>query len=203
VIIALEGPSYAGKTTALRHLRTTGLVADALILECYVRSIPRPEDIPRPATESADEQLTAFDTFMAVEERRVLQAAAHQGPVILDRSVDTLLAHASALDRMYSFDVFRQLRERLDRLPHLRPDHTLYLDVSAETLALRRKAAGHTATEPEYFLHDPRFLGHTRSYFCMRACPPVAAEVAVMPGDGSAQETAAVVQSLITHWTSR
>jgi dTMP kinase len=178
-------------------------VADALVLECYVRSIPRPEDIPRPATESAAEQLAAFDTFMAIEEGRVLQAAAHQGPVILDRSVDTLLAHAYALDRMYSFNVFRQVRERLDRLPHLRPDHTLYLDVSDETLALRRKAAGHAAVEPEYFLHDPRFLGHTQSYFRAAACPPVTAEVTVVSGDGSAQETAAAVQSLIRHWTSR
>lgn len=203
MIIALEGPSYAGKTTALRHLRQVPVMAGAVFFNCYVKSIARREDIPRPSTASAVEQLAAFETFMAIEETRIQQRAEQPGVVVLDRSVDTLLAHAYALDEMFGFGVHDEARERLERLPYLRPDHTLYLDVSPEVLALRRKEAGHTDLEPDYFLHDPAFLVHARHYFCGPARTPLATEVTVVPGDGGRQETAGVVQALITFWASR
>ncbi|MFF2191704.1 hypothetical protein [Streptomyces sp. NPDC058157] len=203
MIIALEGPSYAGKTTALRHLRTLPSMADVLIMDCYVKMIPRIEDIPRPSTESAAEQLAAFEAFMALEAQRVQAVVDHDGPVILDRSVDTLLAHAHAMDVIYGFGVHDRARALLGDLPHLAPDHTLYLDVPLETLALRRKAAGHTETEPDYFLHDPEFLTHARSYFCAGAHHPVTSETVTVPGDGCRRDTATVVQTLITHWMGR
>ncbi|WP_030911033.1 dTMP kinase [Streptomyces sp. NRRL F-5126] len=202
MIIAVEGPSYAGKTTALRRLREAPYMREAVFADCYVKSIPRAEDIPRPATTSAAEQLAAFDTFMSIEADRTRHLVSHQGPVILDRSVDTLLAHAYALDEMYGFGVHDVARVRVAGLPHLRPDHTLYLDAPADVLASRRKAAGHQAVEPDYFLHDSAFLGHTRDYFCRPARTPIAAEVTIVPSDGSREENAALVQALVGLWVA-
>lgn len=200
-IIALEGPSYAGKSTAIRHLRTRGIEERALISDCYVQHIARRADIPPARTASAAEQLAAFETFMRIEGMRVRQAGVSAKPVVLlDRSVDTLLAHAHALDALFGYDVHHRLRDRLQELPFLRPHHTLYLDVPAEVLSLRRKAAGHTAAESEYFLHEPAFLAHAREHFVSAAPPPVSQEVTVMPADADPEAVAHAVEALVTYW---
>ncbi len=143
LIIALEGPSYAGKSTAIRHLRQTALGSRAFVSDCYVEHIAHRADIPPARTDSAAAQLAAFERFMEIEATRVAEAAASGRQfVILDRSVDTLLAHAYALDTLFGYGVHHQLRDFLKTLSFLRPDHTLYLDVPAETLHLRRKTAG-------------------------------------------------------------
>lgn len=201
-IIALEGPSYAGKSTAIRHLRTRGIEEWAFVSDCYVQHIARRTDIPPARTASAAEQLAAFETFMGIEGARVRQALARTKPVVLlDRSVDTLLAHAHALDALFGYDIHHRLRDRLQELPFLRPHHTLYLDVPAEELALRRKAAGHTAAESEYFLHEPAFLSHTRDYFVSAAQPLVSREVTVIPADAGPDAVAHAVEALVTYWT--
>ncbi|MGY9066821.1 dTMP kinase [Streptomyces sp. SUK 48] len=200
-IIALEGPSYAGKSTAIRHLCTRSIQERAFVSDCYVQHIARRTDIPPAHTASAAEQLAAFETFMGIEGARVRQALASSKPVVLlDRSVDTLLAHAHALDALFGYDIHHRLRDRLQELPFLRPHHTLYLDVPAEELALRRKAAGHTAAESEYFLHEPAFLTHTRDYFVSAAQPPLSREVTVIPADASPDAVAHAVEALVTYW---
>ncbi|MDJ0461904.1 hypothetical protein [Streptomyces sp. H27-C3] len=201
-VIAIEGPSYAGKSTAIRHLRDRGFEDRSYIADCYVKQIGRRDAVPPARTASAAEQVAAFETFMAVEEARVLTALSSARPfVILDRSVDTLLAHAHALDALFGYLVQHRLRDRLQVLPHLRPDHTLYLDVPGEALGLRRKNAGHTDTEPDYFLHEPAFLMHTRDYFLARAQTPVSREVTVIPADTSRDGIAHAVEALVSFWT--
>ncbi|MET9964898.1 hypothetical protein ABZZ80_02970 [Streptomyces sp. NPDC006356] len=201
-IIALEGPSYAGKSTAIQHLRNRGIEERAYVSDCYVQNIAHRDDIPPARTDSAAAQLAAFETFMEIESARVGAALASARPVaILDRSVDTLLAHAHALDALFGYDVHHQLRDRLQELPFLRPHHTLYLDVPTEVLSLRRKTAGHMAAESDYFLHDPAFLAHARDYFVSGARPPVAREVTVIPADTDPADVTHTVESLVTFWT--
>ncbi|MFF4298866.1 hypothetical protein ACFY0N_35005 [Streptomyces vinaceus] len=200
VILGLEGPSYGGKTSALGRLRRVPAMRDAMFFPCYVKSFARREDVPTPATQSAAEQVEAFVTFMEIEGERVRAARRHGGLVVLDRTVDTLLAHAHAMDEIHGFGILPELCRRIKEMPHLRPDHTLYLDVAPELLHLRRKAAGHHEVEPDYFLHDPAFLTHFRDYFCRPVRSTAAAELAIASGDGDRQETAAVVQALFTYW---
>ncbi|CAM5539637.1 hypothetical protein SNARM312S_04699 [Streptomyces narbonensis] len=122
LIIALEGPSYAGKSTAIRHLRHTSLGSRAFVSDCYVKHIAHRDDIPPARTDSSAPQLAAFERFMEIEATRVAEAAVSgRQLVILDRSVDTLLAHAYALDALFGYGVHHQLRHRLPALPFLRP----------------------------------------------------------------------------------
>ncbi|MCX4734957.1 hypothetical protein [Streptomyces sp. NBC_01363] len=197
-VIALEGPSYAGKSTAINHLRRQGIGNHAFVSDCYVKHIAHRDDIPPAQPGSAAAQLAAFETFMSIESAQVRKALANASPVVtLDRSVDTLLAHAHALDSLFGYNVHHQLRDRLQELPFLRPDHTLYLDASAEVLSLRRKTAGHAAAESNYFLHEPAFLDHARDYFVSGAQPPVSREVTVVPADATPPEVAHAVESLV------
>ncbi|MCZ4117921.1 dTMP kinase [Streptomyces sp. H39-S7] len=201
-VIALEGPSYAGKSTAINHLRSSGIEKRGFVSDCYVKHIAHRDDIPPARTGSAAEQLAAFERFMVIEGARVRSALASGKPVvILDRSIDTLLAHAHALDALFGYGVHHQLRDRLQELPFLRPDHTVYLDVPAEVLGLRRKRAGHTAAESDYFLHEAAFLDHARDYFLSGVQPPVSREVVAIPADTTPAEIAQAVESLVAFWT--
>ncbi|WP_371791568.1 AAA family ATPase [Streptomyces sp. NBC_01471] len=201
LIVALEGPSYAGKSTAIRHFRQTALGTQAFVSECYVRHIAHHDDIPPARSGSAAAQLAAFEKFMEIEAARVAQATASGRPlVILDRSVDTLLAHAYALDALFGYGVHHQLHHRLQALPFLRPDHTLYLDVQAESLHLRRMAAGHAAAGSDYFLHEPGFLGHAHDYFVHSARQPVTRELTVLAAEAGPDEIAQAVEALISFW---
>lgn len=201
LIIALEGPSYAGKSTVIRHLRHTALGSQAFVSDCYVKHIAHRDDIPPARTDSAAAQLAAFERFMEIEAARVAEAVASgRCLVILDRSVDTLLAHAYALDALFGYSVHHQLRDRLTTLSFLRPDHTLYLDVPAERLHLRRRIAGHTAAESEYFLHEPGFLRHARDYFVHPPRRPVTQELRVLAADAGPDDVAQAAQALITFW---
>jgi thymidylate kinase len=164
-IIALEGPSYAGKTTAITALARSS--PGAVTFDCYVKGLPL-GSVPRVRTRTRDEQIAAFEMFMEVEASRVERlaelASSKHAPqlVILDRSVDTLLAHAYALDTLYHLGARKEISERVERMPHLIPNLTLYLHADEQTLSQRRAASG---ARGAYFLHDPRFLHAWRSYF--------------------------------------
>nr|WP_202541519.1 hypothetical protein [Streptomyces sp. SID2563] len=202
MIVALEGPSYAGKSTAIRHLRRSALGAQAFFSDCYVKHIGHHDDIPPARTTSAAAQLGAFERFMEIEATRVAAAAVSGSHlVILDRSVDTLLAHAYVVDALFGYDVHHQLRRRLQALPFMRPDHTLYLDVPAEALHLRRKAAGHAVAESDYFLHEPGFLHHAREYFVHTARKPVTRELTVLDADTAPDDVAQAVEALVSFWS--
>lgn len=164
-IVALEGPSYAGKTTAIATI--TRDRARTAVFDCYVREL-RPGPIPEPRTRSRAEQIEAFTTFMQVEACRVERAeqlTETTDVLVLDRSVDTLLAHAHALDVLYGLGAMAEAAALLPDLPHLVPDLTIYLDPAPITVRSRRAATG---ARPDYFLHDPAFLVAWRGYFLGR-----------------------------------
>ncbi|MFF7613533.1 nucleoside/nucleotide kinase family protein [Streptomyces lavendulae] len=203
-IVAFEGASYGGKSSTIKRLLgMRGIGPHAFVSACYVDHIDRREDIPPARTGSATEQIVAFDKFMKIEAARVTAVAESTADlVILDRSVDTLLAHAYALDQLYGYDVQARLRASLAEMPYLTPDHTIYLDVPAETLHLRRKIIGHASAESDYFLHNPAFLEHARSYFTTptSGAEPVSREVTLLPSDTTRTDVAEAARALILHW---
>jgi dTMP kinase len=199
IIAALEGSSYAGKSTAIALL-WSALPAGTVVFDCYVQQIRRAADIPPARTRNAAEQLAAFEAFMGIEADRVEHLAdladdQRPGLVIADRSVDTLLAHAHALDQLYGFGVCEQATDRLKDLPHLVPDRTLYLDADPDTVRLRRQRQGGRG---DYFLHDRGFLAHTRDYFLGPARSPISRQVIpVAAGTGPADQIAQEIGSLL------
>lgn len=163
MIVALEGPSFSGKTQLLSDLRSSFDGLDVLASACYVEEIAQASEIPPARTHSTEEQLGAFKLFMTIEARRVQQFAQHKADlVMLDRSVDTLLAHAYALDLLFGYKAYQPSLALLSQLPYLLPDLTFYLDASPESLQMRCRLGGQSF---DPFLLDPGFISHFRSYF--------------------------------------
>ena len=195
-IVAFEGPSYAGKTTAIASI--AGHDPHAAVFDCYVRGLSR-QDVPPARTHTRDEQLAAFELFMGIEcerVRRIPDMVAGGLPptlVILDRSVDTLLAHAYALDILFRMDVREAIAKRLAELPHLVPDLTLYLDADTSTLHARRAVDGSAG---DYFLHEPRFLEPWRDYFSDEGLK-ITQRIEWIDASGAPSEVAELVRRLL------
>ena len=99
MIIGLEGVSCVGKTTL-----ATALAArlPASSVACYYHAAPDLSWLPEPAAATAAQQVDNLAMLMRIEALRrtsVLAALAQGHDVILDRTVDTLLARSPSLTR--------------------------------------------------------------------------------------------------------
>jgi thymidylate kinase len=165
VIVAIEGVSCTGKTTLAAGL-TAQLGWQAIA--CYFHVAADPSILGAPMAASDAELLQALDAHLDVEQQRHLLAASaltRDGGVILDRSVDTLLAHARAIGRLRGWDVNRQARTAVARQVTANaaavPDLTLLLTADAATLAAR------AVSRPDLpaIYYDSEFAEHFNGHF--------------------------------------
>lgn len=136
-VIAIEGVSLVGKSTLVERLREA--LPDARYFPCYVEGLKQ-DRVPAFDPGSSAGQLEAFETFMAVESSRYRQLVNKTKLAVLDRSVDTLIAHAHALDAICGYRSELEVRRRLRSRNWIQPDVTVMLRADLHQLAIRRKA---------------------------------------------------------------
>ncbi|WP_170322732.1 dTMP kinase [Acrocarpospora macrocephala] len=178
MIIAIEGVSCSGKTTLATRL------ADPFgwqVVPCYYHVAADPGLLGEPLATSEDEQLAALTAHLLVEaerRHRADAALARDGAVILDRSIDTLLAHLTAVGQLQGLDVpatVSRARTLIDQAVSagtaVVPDLTLLLIATPTALATR----GVTRPDVPRLYYDPNFAAHFNQYFadpisprCMR-----------------------------------
>jgi thymidylate kinase len=140
-VIAVEGPSGAGKSTlvsalfrALKH-RSPSFSPEYVELAGGVQHVPAP-----PAT-STEARLAAVEFFLAIEERRYsehFRASGSQGPLVLDRSVYTLVAHSYAEEKIFRYRCCGDTWSRITRKSKVCwPGLILFLDVPPQELRRR------------------------------------------------------------------
>jgi deoxyadenosine/deoxycytidine kinase len=156
-LLALEGPSLAGKTSLARRIAAG---ARFKVLREYTDEV---NDAPYPDQPSRESQLASFRFFLTLEERRcqIVEQTLSGSPILLDRSIDTLLAHAFALDIVRSLGCYPAVREELRHHRYLVPDLTVFLDVSADEV-FRRASLG--VPRPR-LLVCPEYIAAFRKYF--------------------------------------
>ena len=138
MIIGLEGVSCVGKSTLAAGLAAQ--LGDVLTVPCYHHVAPHPSWRPRLDAFTAPAQLANVRMLMRLEalrHRRAARAAAEGRHVVLDRTVDTILAHAHAVGRMAGFDCDAAARDLVLASPLTVPDVTLLLYASPADLAAR------------------------------------------------------------------
>lgn len=162
MIVALEGPCLAGKTTVTSQLLKLLAARKPLAFPCYVAELAVPA--PDPVAPTRDEQLAATKLFLQVETQRFARVRlAAPELVVLDRSVDTLAAHALGVSRYPGgsdgyFDTLAVIGAESRKLV---PDLTLFLVVPHAELLVRSSSFPHLP--PVYY--DPAFLSGFTDHF--------------------------------------
>jgi dTMP kinase len=162
VIIGVEGVSCVGKTMLSRALADA--LGGAAVVACYYHAAPDLSWLPDLESTTAATQLTALTMLLRIEalrHERVLAAAPAGRHVILDRTVDTLLAHAHAVGRLHGFDVDRAARRLVDDAPAAVPDVTLLLRADPQVIEQR---ATHRVGMPP-LLYDRTFTRFFHEHF--------------------------------------
>ncbi|MFC4060226.1 AAA family ATPase [Planomonospora corallina] len=165
MIIAVEGTSCVGKSTLAEALAGRfGWEA----IGCYYHVADDPAVLGEPVATCEAQQLEALAAHLAVETeraRRARAALARDGAVIVDRSVDTLLAHLGAIGHLHGLDARTRARAmvaaQVTAGTAVLPDLTLLLTADPAVLAAR------AATRPGLpaIYYDPRFAAHFNAHF--------------------------------------
>lgn len=142
MIIGIEGVSCTGKSTLITHL--VSALGEPLVVPCFYHAASDPDRLPRPVAADGAEQLRAVSDLLKIEAiRRSLaaDALAEGRTVVLDRTVDTLLAHTFAISQMHGLGEMdaAQAMVRADAATMV-PDVTVLLTVDAAVLAERARA---------------------------------------------------------------
>lgn len=164
MIVATEGVSNSGKTTLAKEL---GQRLGTETVGCYQHVAKDPALLGRPLARSEQELLNALRVHLSVEEERLRLAAdavEHTGMVIMDRSVDTVLAHLRAVGHLQGLDAEATARSlvkvRCAAGRAVVPDLTLLLIASPQQLAHRGKLRPEVPSL--YYAEDfaTHFYGH-------------------------------------------
>lgn len=170
MILGIEGVSCVGKTTLAAALATH--LNRPAVIPCYYHASPDPTQLPAPEPFTADHQLANIAQFLDVEDLRLArarQALAEGRDVILDRTVDTLLAHAHAVGRMNGFDCDDRARRLVSSRPVAMPDLTIVLTADPDVLARRARLRKGMPT----IFYDRHFSEHFNAYFAHPLAPSV------------------------------
>ncbi|KOV36488.1 hypothetical protein ADK60_07065 [Streptomyces sp. XY431] len=170
MILGIEGVSCVGKTTLAAQLAPH--LNRPAVIPCYYHASPDPTLLPAPEPFTAEHQLANIAQFLDIEDLRLArarQALAEGRDVILDRTVDTLLAHAHAVGRMHGFDCDDQARRLVTSRPVAMPDLTIVLTADSDVLARRARLRKGMPT----IFYDRHFSEHFNSYLAHPLAPAV------------------------------
>lgn len=176
-IVALEGPSHAGKSSLLSGIGKVLQRPDMEYLPDYVDVAGGPLDVPSTPGTAVDE-IQGLLFFLQVEVKR-LGAVQRQETLpevcFLDRSVHTLLAHRYTVELMRGVKCFDLATRIVSELtPSFYPEEVFYLDTPEHILEQRRRRRisaapadlvpvlrGLIFDEPEYNVRFRRYFDET------------------------------------------
>lgn len=151
IIVAIEGPVCAGKSTLVERLNQEGL---GTILEYSEYVTHANQDFPKfpPVDEEAAKK--SFEFFLDLERRRNQDMAGlGQNRVAIDRSIFTLLAFEVGAAKKTGIDISDWAVERLsNEVDLIVPDHVFYLDVPVSVS--RERAERNGIPIPEFLLNE-------------------------------------------------
>jgi thymidylate kinase len=166
LVVGIEGPCCAGKTTLSRglmeHLSTTMTIGP---VRDYADWVGGGRFLPAPQPESVDGEDAALRELLHIEADRTaaVRAEFHRLDLVLvDRSVHTLAAHCAGLTRLTGVDYSAAATRVLATASTaLWPDLLLYLDVDRTTVATRNNGK----FPPDSLFINDRFNAGIRQYF--------------------------------------
>ena len=162
--LALEGLSFAGKTTVGRELERYNPERYKLIQE-YVVYAGSEKNFPDFPPKNKQEALRNLDFFLNLERKRHEDMAAYKGRpyvMVMDRSVISLLGFRFVQKHFSGIDIFAETKEIIKGEPQLAPDHVIYMQAS--DAAITARLAESQRRVGDLFI-DPEFNSKLRQFF--------------------------------------
>ncbi|MBA2678457.1 MAG: hypothetical protein H0U76_08705 [Ktedonobacteraceae bacterium] len=184
-IIALEGQSYAGKSTCLAALQRAGY---GVIREyAEYKTFASPDHFVPLSPEQAKED---FLLYVDIERQRYqeylyLRQKQKRTAVFLDRSIFTLIAYRFAIQAPMDILAWAMETVMSGGVSILYPQHILYIDLPLSLVKHRHHHAGDHL--PTYFM-DEIFYERFRSFFlALQASMPT--RMTIIDGSDTAEST--------------
>ena len=171
-VIALEGPSYSGKTTLRRAIEMAFPIGAICVVPEYVEVAGGSSHIPPAPAESTEQELCDLQFFLELDQfrwKRSRGAAPTATLALLDRSIHTLLAHRYAISVISRTPtLFLHACQAASSGLAIWPDAIIYLDTPTDLLVQRRasrtdycrplfKCDSYNACFRDYFLPGLRY----------------------------------------------
>lgn len=162
VIIALEGPCCAGKTTLGHRLQQDLTDLRVALVPCFADHAGGGRFLPRQEAASVPEREQALRELLLIEAGRLAAVPDGCDVLVEDRSVHTLLANSYALQRMTGTGFLAPSVRLLMASPvPAWPDLILYLDLPQRAVSDRNQGK----FPPDSIYTDPVFNAAGREYF--------------------------------------
>lgn len=163
LVVAVEGPCCAGKTTLSRGLLARLADLGVAHVPCYADHVGGGRHLPPAVPATLTEDAAGITDLIRIEHDRTRAALASANRVILaDRSLHTLLAHRCGIEQVTGL-ACREPAGRLLAVAPLNswPNLVLYLDVPQQAVHDRNNGKFPTNS----ILIDPTYNTAFRSYF--------------------------------------
>jgi thymidylate kinase len=162
LIVALEGPCCAGKTTLSRLLAWELADLSVALVPCYADHAGGGRFLPRQEADTVAEREQALRRLLLVEAGRLARVPQGCDVVLEDRSVHTLLAHSYTLQLKTGTDFLGPSLRLLESSPvPAWPGLVLYLDLPQAAVQQRNPGK----FPPGSIYTDPGFNAAVRAYF--------------------------------------
>lgn len=185
LVIALEGPSYSGKSTLGVRLAET-LGPDACLLPCYVDVAGGDANVPESRASSERAQLASLRSFVALDllrSRDAREGLSEAAWVVADRCWLSLLAHVYAVAQTGGPDVYEAAEAALASGEGLlQPSVVLHLAVAEE-----RRRERVPADRVDSWNADPAFNAELQEFFASRAPGLLSVPLHVVDADADAE----------------
>jgi thymidylate kinase len=138
LLVALEGPCCAGKTTLGRALLAELPDRKAALVACYADYAGGGRFLPRQEAGTVQEREEALRRLLDIEAARMAAVPDACELLIADRSVHTLLAHSYAMQAAQGTGFFAPSVRLLEQAPDAAwPELILYLDLPQTHISAR------------------------------------------------------------------
>lgn len=165
MIVALEGPSYSGKSTMANIIRNR--IPHSLVIDEYHVFAGGAKNFP-PLAKNAEDGMRNIKFFLDLEQKRQrsILAALESGLVILDRSHLTCIAFEYAMCQMGIYDIWQEAERQFNAADLIKPDMVVLLNASQSTIEYRHSKDSYNIPA---ILVDSDFNKFFTEYFLMQA----------------------------------
>lgn len=192
MIFALEGPSFAGKSSVADFI--TQALSRVVVIPEYNEVAGGGHNFPMPQTQDeAEEAISFFVRLEEVRQELIISTLADGKIPLQDRSLFTCIGFDYAMARVGGYNIWHKTRETFLSQGFVKPNVVFFFEIDHATQKKRQEASGYQVFAP---LVNPVFNDAFREYFLRDVARLT--QVSAIDANKSTREVASIILGQIT-----